>query len=149
MSNVMDILGYLGTGVGTLVGVGGGIFGLVYMAKMTKGLTSEVSAITSHVNGIAQSVAPNMELLAAGEPTEATVVAAEETGLRLQGVPVLRILLDVRRTMGAAYRPEQQAYRIETKAMVPDLKFAQIQPGSLVSVRLDPRDLSKLALALR
>jgi len=28
----MAILGYVGTGVGPLVGVGGGIFGLVYMA---------------------------------------------------------------------------------------------------------------------
>ena len=147
--NLTDTLGYIGTATGILVGLGGGVAAVYFGIKMTRGLTSEVGAITSHVAGITKSLAPNMQLLVTGEPAEATVVAAEETGLRLQGIPVLRLLLDVRRAFGAVYRPDQQSYRVETKAMVPDLKFAQIQPGSLVAVRLDPRDLTQVAVALR
>ncbi len=147
--SVMDIIGYIGAGGGALVGVGAGIAALVYMTKMTRGLTSEANAISAHMHELARSAAPDMQLLATGEPAEAIVVAAEETGLRVQGVPVVRLLLDVRRMMGAAYRPDQQSYRVATKTMVPGLKYPQVQPGSLVAVRVDPRDLSKVAVALR
>jgi hypothetical protein len=96
-----------------------------------------------------KKVTPDPALLATGEAAEAVVVTSEETGTLFNDVPVIRIILDVRRASGPAYRPEQTRYRAEVTMLVPHLKFPQIQPGSVVAVKVDPSNSSNIAVVLR
>ena len=92
---------------------------------------------------------PDPTLLATGDPAEATVVEVEETRARFNDVPILRLLLDVHRPAGAVYRPDSKSNRVETMLRVPRLKFSQVQTGSILAVRIDPNDPSKVAIVLR
>lgn len=133
------------TAVGLCVTVAIAICGFKQM-KNVSSLVSEAKGAFSEVNSLLSN---NNKLLTNGEPAEATVVAAEETGMRLNDMPMIRLVVDVRRSSGTSYRSDPQVYRAEVKTLVPHLKLPQVQPGSVLMARLDPSDLSKVAVALR
>jgi hypothetical protein len=96
-----------------------------------------------------RELVPNQNLLATGEPAEALVVGAEETGMVCWEKPVIRLILEVRRSSDNSYRSDQSPYRVETNALVSALKFPQVQPGSIIEVRLNLSNPSMVAVVLR
>jgi hypothetical protein len=80
------------------------------------------------------------ELMASGEAAQAVVLRLSDTGTTINENPVARLLLEVRpRT-----RP---AYRVETQLLLSRLAVAQVQPGAVLNVRVDPNDPRKIAFA--
>ena len=84
--------------------------------------------------------AQNRKLLQTGEPAQATILQLRETGLRINEQPQIGLQLEVR----PANRP---AYQTEAKMIISYLQAAQFQPGTLLDVRIDPADPSKVAIA--
>lgn len=82
----------------------------------------------------------NRKLLQTGEPAQATILQLRETGLRINEQPQIGLTLEVR----PANRP---AYQTEAKMIISYLQASQFQPGTVLDVRVDPADASKVAIA--
>ena len=65
------------------------------------------------------------QLLATGEAAKATVVRSDEAEWTVGDVPVIRLVLDVRRADGVPYRPDQTSHLVKLETTVPALKFPQ------------------------
>ncbi len=79
-------------------------------------------------------------LLANGEPAEATVISLAETGFTVNRIyPMVDLELEVRRT-------GQQPYRVKSRFMVSRLDVPQIQPGSVIGVTVNRDDPSEVAI---
>lgn len=70
-------------------------------------------------------------LMAVGKQGEATVISLDDTGVRINDDPRVRIVLSVR-------VPGYPEYQIEKKMTVPMIRLPQVQPGSVVAVMADP-----------
>lgn len=82
-----------------------------------------------------------MRLLADGEPAEATVLSATDTGWRTNGRPHIRIELEVR-------RPGHPPYKAATKLTIARPWSAlPYWPGQVVPVRVDREDPQQVAIA--
>ena len=79
------------------------------------------------------------ELQRSGAPAEALILSIWDTGITVNNDPVVGFLLEVR----PAGRP---AYQARTKLLISRLDVPRIQPGAVVSVRIDPRDRERVAL---
>jgi metallo-beta-lactamase class B len=77
-----------------------------------------------------------------GVPAEARVLEIWDTGVRLNDHPVVGFRLEVE----AAGRSPWQA---ETRAVVSILAIPRIQPGSVLAVKYDPADPSRVAIVAR
>ncbi|SRR5258708_2807364 len=86
-------------------------------------------------------VGASNQLLATGEPAQATILRMWDTGTRLNDNPMVGLALEVH----PASRPP---YQVETRALVPLVKISQVQTGANIAVRFDPTDPSKVALVL-
>lgn len=80
-------------------------------------------------------------LLADGEPAEATVLRAVDTGWRTNGRPHIRFDLEVRRP---GHPPYQAATKLSIHRPWSPLPYG---PGSVVPVRVDPQDPQQVAIA--
>jgi hypothetical protein len=79
-------------------------------------------------------------LMESGETAEAVVVRLSDTGTTINKNPLVKLLLEVRpRT-----RP---AYRVETQLLLSRLSVSQVQPGAVLSVRINPDDPHKFMFA--
>jgi hypothetical protein len=87
------------------------------------------------------SLGANSDILANGVMAQATILKAWQTGMMVNYNPQIGLLLQVQPADG-------NPYQAETKAVVSQLKLAQLQEGSLVPVKIDPNDRSHVALAL-
>lgn len=85
------------------------------------------------------------DLLATGQQGEAVVLSLEDTGVRINDDPRVRMLLEVRI---AGYPP----YRVEKTLVVPLIRLSQVQVGSTVQVLADPSqpgNANKVGLLLK
>jgi hypothetical protein len=72
---------------------------------------------------------------------QATILNMWDTGTTLNDNPQVGLLLEVHPIGG-------QPYQVQTKSLVSRLKIPMIQIGNVVPVKYDPRDPSKVVLAL-
>lgn len=80
-------------------------------------------------------------LLASGEPAQAKILKIWDTGTTLNDNPQIGMLLEV-------YAVNRSPYQVETKCFVSRLRIPQVQPGSVVNVKIDRQDTAKIALDL-
>jgi hypothetical protein len=72
---------------------------------------------------------------------QATILNMWDTGTTLNDNPQVGLLLEVHPAGG-------QPYQVQTKSLVSRLKIPMVQIGNVVPVKYDPRDPSKVVLAL-
>jgi hypothetical protein len=87
------------------------------------------------------SLAQARTLLAEGEPAQAKILKLRDTGTTLNDNPKVELLLEV-------HPRDRAAYRVETKCYVSRLRISQVQTGAFVAVKIDPQDITKVALDL-
>jgi len=109
----------------------GFITGLVIFVSLMAG----GCAIADRWGGVSDAKA----LQKAGEPAEATIIKIWDTGITINNDPVVGFLLEVR----PSGRP---AYQAETKLRISRLDISEVQPGTVVAVRIDPQDPKHVAL---
>lgn len=84
-------------------------------------------------------------LMATGKQGEATVLALEDTGVRINSQPRVSIVLEVR-------IPGYAPYQVQKNMLVPLIRLSQVQVGSVVAVMADPSEPNnpdKVGLLLR
>jgi hypothetical protein len=81
------------------------------------------------------------DLRGTGVPAQATIIRIWDTGTTINDNPVVGFLLEV-------HPANQPAYQAETKSMIPRLAIPQFQPGATVPVKIDPANLTRVAIAL-
>lgn len=79
------------------------------------------------------------EILAIGKPTTAKIVRLIDTGTTLNQDPVVDFVLEV-------YPRDGEAYEAHSKALVSRLEVPQVQPGTIVPVKVDPQNPARVAL---
>ena len=85
------------------------------------------------------------ELMARGTQGEATILALQDTGMRINDNPRVSMLLEVR-------MPYMAPYQIQKVATVPLIRMSQVQVGSVVPVMVDmsaPTNPDKVGIMLR
>jgi hypothetical protein len=92
-------------------------------------------AVIDRMSGVADA----RELQAHGESATAKILQIWDTGMTVNDDPVVGFVLEVRR----ADRP---VYEARTKLRISRLDIARVQPGSVVPVRVDPREPTHVAL---
>lgn len=80
-------------------------------------------------------------LLATGEPAQAKILKLRDTGTTLNDNPKVELLLEV-------YPADRAAYQVTTKCYVSRLRISQVQTGAVIAVKIDPQDVTKVALDL-
>jgi len=85
--------------------------------------------------------AAEQKLLETGERATATVLALEETGMLINNQPLVNVKLQVQRQGQAPYEHTHQM-------VLSMLTIPQVQPGTLVNVRVDPANPRRVAIAL-
>ena len=125
----MDIqnLPFITIGIGLLLTVGSLIFTGAIMFVVFRSVFGRIRE--------------NNRVLTTGEAAQATILRLWDTGTRLNDNPQVGLLMEGR-PMG---RP---AYQLEKKAFVSLIKLSQVQPGSVVNVKIDPTNPQNVALAL-
>lgn len=84
-------------------------------------------------------------LMKTGVQGQATVLSLEDTGMRINDNPRVRVGLEVRLE---GYSP----YKVQKTMTIPLIKLSQVQPGAEVAVMADPNspgDPDKVGLLLR
>lgn len=81
------------------------------------------------------------QILATGVSAVATVQKAWQTNVRVNGVPMTGLLLDVA-------SPERGSFQIEVKKLIPFVQMGQVQPGSQIPVKYDPARPDDVVLLL-
>ena len=92
-------------------------------------------AIADRLSGVSDAKA----LQEIGESAEATIVKIWDTGITVNEDPVVGFLLDVRPS-------GKPAYQAETKLRISRVDIPRVQPGTVVAVRIDPKDPKHIAL---
>lgn len=88
------------------------------------------------------SKARDQDLLASGVAARARVLELSDTGVsRGPSTPLVRLKLEVQPPPG-----EGAAFQVEFETGVSVVELPKLQPGSVVSVRYDPRDRAKVVI---
>jgi hypothetical protein len=74
-----------------------------------------------------------------GVPSRARVIRIWDTGITVNGNPVVGMRLEV-------HPDDEPPFEAETRAMIGRLDIPQIQPGLYVPVKFDPHDHTRVAL---
>ena len=82
------------------------------------------------------------KLLESGEPAEATILKVTDTGVTMNNIyPVVKVLLEV--------RPQgRPPYQVETRMILSRVDIPQVQPGTVVPVKIDPRSQKRVAVVM-
>jgi hypothetical protein len=84
--------------------------------------------------------ARNNRLRRSGQPAEATILEVSETGVTVQGnYPLAKLRLRVEPAGG-------EPYEVSTKCLMERFQIPAYQPGSRISVLVDPRNRRKVAV---
>jgi hypothetical protein len=84
--------------------------------------------------------ARNNRLRRSGQPAEATILEVSETGVTVQGnYPLAKLRLRVEPAGG-------EPYEVTTKCLMNRFQIPAYQPGSRISVLVDPRNRRKVAV---
>ena len=85
------------------------------------------------------------ELMARGTQGEATILALEDTGMRINDNPRVTVQLEIRMPYGAPYQ-------LTKTVTIPLIRLSQVQVGSVVPVMVDmsdPTNPDKVGLLLK
>jgi len=85
------------------------------------------------------------ELMAQGTQGEATILALEDTGMRINDNPRVTVKLEIRMPYGAPYQ-------LTKTVTIPLIRLSQVQVGSVVPVMVDmsdPTNPDKVGLLLK
>lgn len=85
------------------------------------------------------------ELMATGKQGEATILALQDTGMRINDDPCVAIVMEVR-------IPGYAPYQVQKTITLPLIRMSQVQVGSVVAVMADPtqpNNPDKVGLLLR
>jgi hypothetical protein len=84
-------------------------------------------------------------LMATGTQGEATILALEDTGMRINDNPRVKVLLEIR-------LPGHPPYQLQKTVTIPLIRLSQVQVGSVMGVMVDPTQKDnpdKVGLLLR
>ncbi len=79
------------------------------------------------------------ELHRTGAAAQAKILEIADTGWTVNDDPVVAFLLEI-------YRDGQKPYQARTKIVISRLRISQFQPGTIVSVRIDPQNPTRVSL---
>ena len=82
------------------------------------------------------------QLLMTGVPATATVMQLQDGGMRVNDNPMVNVMLQIESAQFGSYQAVVQS-------IVPMIKLAQVQPGQMVNVKIDPSNPQRVALDLR
>ena len=85
------------------------------------------------------------ELMATGQQGEATILALQDTGMRINDDPRVAVVMEVR-------IPGYAPYQVQKTITLPLIRMSQVQVGSVVAVMADPsqpNNPDKVGLLLR
>jgi hypothetical protein len=85
------------------------------------------------------------ELVEKGTQGEATILSLEDTGMRINDNPRVRVELEVR-------MPGMSPYRVAKSVTIPLVRLSQVQVGAIVPVMVDmsdPQNPDKIGLLLK
>lgn len=85
------------------------------------------------------------ELMATGQQGEATILALQDTGMRINDNPRVTIVMEVR-------IPGYAPYQVQKTVTIPLINLSQVQVGAVVAVMADPsqpNNPDKVGLLLR
>ncbi len=88
-----------------------------------------------------QNMNQRSQILQTGIPAMATIVSLADTGMLVNYQPQVRLGLEVSPPNGAPYQTE-------VTMVVNQLMIPRVQPGQSVPVKIDPKDPSKVAIAM-
>jgi len=88
-----------------------------------------------------QNMNQRNQVLQTGIPAMATIVSLADTGMLVNYQPQVRIGLQVA-------PPNGVPYQAEVTMVVSQLMIPRVQPGMMVPVKIDPKDPSKIAIAM-
>lgn len=127
--------------LGVLVTLGITVASIFGARKMVSGMLSPILA----------QQAETRRLLTVGVPSAARVLHIEQTGTSMAVMGEqsyeIRFHLEIQPPPVADYRGGTPGpYRAEMVALVPMLALSRIQPGGMITVRIDPQDPRKMTL---
>jgi hypothetical protein len=93
-------------------------------------------AMVDRMSGVAEA----RRLQETGVPATATIVEVWDTGITVNNDPVIGLKVEVSNADGSVYTATIP------KSLVSRIDIPQFQPGSIVAVRVDPGDVSIVAL---
>ena len=129
----------------TLIGLFGGgmtllIVGITCVA--TLGSLAFVGVILWFtLRPLLQNMNQRSQILQTGIPAMATIISLADTGMLVNHQPQVRIGLQVN-------PPHGLPYQTELTMVISMLMIPQVQPGLTVPVKIDPKDPSKVAIAM-
>jgi hypothetical protein len=91
----------------------------------------------------------NQALLNTGIPAQARIVQVGHTGMTINHVPQLNIVLEVQPQMSPGFQGTSAPYTVNVQALIPVFAMGRIQPGSMVPVRFAAHNPSQVAIDLR
>jgi hypothetical protein len=133
--------------MGTNFILGSSIFltiGIVCVSLLFTGVIT-VAAIAIPIMWMRNSQKRAEHLMSNGTPGEATILALQDTGTRINDNPRVSMLLEIR-------MPNMASYQIQKVATVPLIRLSQIQVGSVVPVMVDlsqPTNPDKVGIMLK
>ena len=125
----------------TQIGLGAGVFTIAIVCFIGLAMVASFGFSIWLIRYVRKSFFGNQDVLASGIMAQATVLKSWQTGAMVNYNPQIGLKLQIQ-------PPQGQPYQVETKAVVPQLKLAMLQEGSLIPVRIDPNDPNRVALAL-
>lgn len=127
----------------------GGTTILIAVLSVCCGLVITVAAIAVPFIIIRQMNQNNQKkaeaLIATGKQGEATILALQDTGMRINDDPRVAIVMEVR-------IPGYPPYQVQKTITLPLIRMSQVQVGSVVAVMADPtqpNNPDKVGLLLR
>ncbi|HEY9078248.1 MAG TPA: hypothetical protein VIO61_17060 [Anaerolineaceae bacterium] len=121
------------------------IIGVIFLATCVFSIVVLGLTIGIPLYFIKQREKKTQVLLATGVQGEATVLALEDTGMRINDDPRVSMVLEVR-------VPGYAAYQVRKTTTIPMIRIGQVQVGMVVPVIADPQDAGnpdKVGLLLR
>ena len=91
---------------------------------------------------LSKANAASEAILATGLPATATVLELQDTGTRVNSYRIVKMSL-------AIDSADFGSYQSSLRAMIPMINLAQVQPGQVVNVKIDPTNQQNVALDLR
>ena len=93
-------------------------------------------ALIDRLSGVSEA----RRLQESGQPGSAKILEIWDTGITVNNDPVIGMRVEIERPEGTSYRA------IIPKSLISRLDIPRFQPGSVVAVRIDPQDPSRMAL---
>jgi hypothetical protein len=130
--------------IGLIIGLLGGLAGIA-VAVISEPLMGSIFALIFILvfGGVYWSVFRPMmmqnRLLKTGIPAKAVIKELHDTGVTVNNAPQIKLLLEVFPQTGLPYL-------VETKILISRLQTSAFQPGTELTVKIDPNDKDKVAV---